>query len=854
MSAPASSNVLIRATSLQLAAQCSGVSLCQTRENGTVRAARDLALDFGRIVGVNGTVIQTDSVNASYGKSVVIAGTIGSSSLIDDFARQSLIDITEREGKWESYVQQVVTQLAPGIAQALVIAGSDKRGTIYGMYTSPRPWGSVPGIFINDETELIAWAKGKFEKSPLGLLLRLRASYLWPGMETTEIFYMDDPLNGVHHEPMARAYNEQLDFLDGSWDWSENRGNVTEFMRYGVQRAKNWEARADPESVPQVWTRYKKVGKYWQDGMDMAGDVTLMFTDDNCGNLLRVPLANETARSGGFGMNHHFGYIAAPRDYCWISEIQLVKTWEQMHIAYENQVQQVWIANVEDIKPFEVPMNHFLDMAYDMSKFTTPNSTADWLKRWSRREFGDGIEDTVAEVFNICGRLILRRHYETLTMEPFPYSALHYDETASVLQEWDDLVALAQAAYDELTSPMKEIYYELVLNTVVAGRNVYALYVHQQIGSLYQAQQRTSTNLIAAQARATFAADAANTQRYNALYGGKRVGIMSSPHIGYSTRDPPAKNIMPTMVYVQDAVNGSNISSGALGVAVPGSNLSAPGLAAELVLSPVNPYLPPAESRYLDVFAPHNGTFTYQVQHNASYISVTSSTGTLHAPGNLSDVRCEIDVDWDSAPTGLSWARLDVLLNSPNSTSSVAVWLPVNKTAVPDSFGGFVESNGVVTIEPAHYTSAEAADDISYIEISYYGRTSSGVKLWPVTAATQTAETGPKLIYDFYTFSSVSNATLIVYTGGTTNYEPLAPLRLAYALDGGEAVTKQVMANYAAGDSPVDWDTAVINGGWNVTFNIDVVGSGGHALGLWLLEPGVVSSMLGPPESRRVGE
>jgi hypothetical protein len=85
--------------------------------------------------------------------------------------------------------------------------------------------------------------------------------------------------------------------------------------------------------------------------MKVPETVTLLWTDDNAGNLLRTPLANETDREGGAGVYYHFDYVGAPRNYKWINTIQLVKTWEQMQLAYEKGAREIWIANIGDIKP-----------------------------------------------------------------------------------------------------------------------------------------------------------------------------------------------------------------------------------------------------------------------------------------------------------------------------------------------------------------------------------------------------------------------------------------------------------------------------------------------------------------------
>jgi hypothetical protein len=84
--------------------------------------------------------------------------------------------------------------------------------------------------------------------------------------------------------------------------------------------------------------------------MDVSDDVTLLWSDDNRGNIRRVPTEKERARRGGSGMYYHFDYVGSPRNYKWINTIQLQKTWEQMHLAYERGNQKIWIANVGDLK------------------------------------------------------------------------------------------------------------------------------------------------------------------------------------------------------------------------------------------------------------------------------------------------------------------------------------------------------------------------------------------------------------------------------------------------------------------------------------------------------------------------
>lgn len=267
---------------------------------GVKRVANDLALDFGRVLGVNGTVVVADwssTISQKWTKPIILVGTVGQSSLIDNLGSTKKFDTVSIANKWETFAYQVVQSPWEGSSSVFVIAGSDLRGTAYGVYdvsekigVSPwHYWADVPakkkqyiwansdaytegppsvryrGIFLNDESPgLTGWGRTKFTPSQYGspfvldfyklifeLILRMKGNYLWPAMWSS-MFYLDDTRNGPtateygifvgtsHHEPMARADKEQGRFLRGSWDWRSNKAGVQAFMQEGPTRAKNW--------------------------------------------------------------------------------------------------------------------------------------------------------------------------------------------------------------------------------------------------------------------------------------------------------------------------------------------------------------------------------------------------------------------------------------------------------------------------------------------------------------------------------------------------------------------------------------------------------------------------------------
>ncbi|PLB54690.1 hypothetical protein P170DRAFT_442744 [Aspergillus steynii IBT 23096] len=892
---------------------------------GVLRAAHDLTGDFGRVLSVNGTVEVFDpDAPESDGKAVILAGTVGQSTLIDKLVSDGTLDVSQINGTWESYIARVVQSPFPNVPWALAVAGSDRRGTIYGLYDISEQmgvspwywWADVPvktktgiwvspegtfqkspsvkyrGFFINDESPALSGWVGEnfgdtfnsaFYRRVFELCLRLKGNYLWPAM-WGKMFYVDDVQNGQlahdygvimgtsHYEPMARSEQEQKTYLDGEWNWRENRANIEAFFQQGIDRAKDWDTMwtmgmrgegdaasptltaadleelihaqqkllvdsfntSDPASIAQTWVLYKEVSDYYAAGMEVPDSVTLLWTDDNSGNLIRVPIANETSRVAGAGVYYHFDYVGSPRSYKWINTIQLVKTWEQMHLAYQKSARQIWIANVGDIKGLEVPLTHFMDMAYDMDRFTSPDATTDWLQHWAAGEFNQRIANRTADILNQYGILVARRKYELLSQTPFAFSTIYNDEAETNLAQWETLLARTQSVYNSLDQATRTPFFEMVLHPVLAGKTVVDLYTKAALNELYHQQGRTSTNRLAQQVRDLFAEDAAITERYHSVKEGKWRPIMNQAHVGYSSWNDPVDNtnVMPALRYIADSQGAQG-----LGVAVQGTAASYPDQETLRLLS-MDPYMPPTESRYIDIFARKNTTLSFSISSNTSSVTVSPSTGSLSSPGNGSDIRSIITVDWTSTEPGLSHTELKVQA-SDGSTATLV--LPVNHTVVPSTYTGFIESNGIISIEASHYTSASAQNGVSYIKLPYYGRTRSAIKPWPVTMGTQSPTTGPALRYALYTTTASSRARLIISLGASHNHDPTRWIKFAYSLDGATPVTIRPVSSAPPYKEGQAWQRAVVENGWTSVVELaGVVGTGAHELSLWLLEPGVV--------------
>src|SRR5436190_3373737 len=139
--------------------------------------------------------------------------------------------------------------------------------------------------------------------------------------------------------------------------------------------------------TPQLWALYKEVQDYYDQGMRVPDDVTLLLCDDNWGNIRKLPEVKDSLRAGGYGIYYHFDYVGGPRNYKWINTNALPRVWEQMNLAYQYGANKIWIVNVGDLKPLEFPTTFFLDYAWDPAQWNQ-NNLDDYTQQWAQEQFG----------------------------------------------------------------------------------------------------------------------------------------------------------------------------------------------------------------------------------------------------------------------------------------------------------------------------------------------------------------------------------------------------------------------------------------------------------------------------------
>jgi hypothetical protein len=904
-------------------------------------AARDLTADVERVTGrkpalkgaVGGLSVQA-----------VLVGTIGRSPVIDRLIKEGRLDVRGVQGEWESFVIAGVTDPLPGVRQGLVIAGSDRRGTAYGVYELSRRMGVSPwywwadvtpkrceaihvcpdrlrvgspavkyrGIFINDEMWGIRpWASGTFapdEALGLGpktyakvfeLLLRLRANYLWPAMHLHTRPFNSYPQNKVvaddyaivmgssHIEPMLRNNMAGAEWdQEGGKEWNyltngeaireywarrlkangryENvytlgmRGKDDEPMKGGNTMADKISLmeriftdqrellakHVNPEvtHVPQVFVPYTEVLGIYDKGLKVPADVMICWPDDDFGYIRRLPAAAEQTRSGGSGIYYHIQWLnGATTAYTWLNTTPPALIWEEMSKAFQYGAKSLWVLNVGDIKPGEIGIDFFLDMAWDPGRYG-PGNVRDFLVRWAVRDLDARFADQIAQIMEEYYRLGFTRRPEHLVQFrnklPLQYSwfshDLYNDEAMQRLDRYDDIARRAQAIYDQLPAERKDAFFELVLYPVQCSSLMNRKVIFADKNLRHGIEGRASTREEAAEARAAAARIIELTEHYNhgLLTAGDKWNYMMSWAPGPWGGQCHQFEMPPLSDY-------DGVGAPTLDVALEGGG--------EEVLADLSVYT--QGKRFVDLYNTGKGVIKWQATPSQPWVKLSLTSGSFST-----EQRLWVSIDWNRAPTGDDIkAAIDV--SSTNGSKRITV--PVFKPAEPsrDAVTGYVESHGHVSMEAEHFTRKQERGGASWQVIKGLGRSGDSVAVFPPTVASHTEPgdiqaSSPSMEYDMHLFHS-GEARLDIDCLPTKPVGPGRGVRLAISLDGAEP---RVLAG-SGGD--------VLANLRRLTTTVKIASPGKHTLSVWMVDPGVVidkivmdfdppkASYLGPPESYR---
>ena len=614
------------------------------------------------------------------------------------------------------------------------------------------------------------------------LLLRLKANYFWPAMWATA-FNEDDPENpaladryGIvmgtsHHEPMMRAHKEYTKRREevGAWDYATNKKNLDKFFRDGLERNKRFDNLItigmrgdgdvamgkgddeenmkvlrdvvagqrqiikevygkDPSEVPQLWAIFTEVQRYYDKGFTVPDDVLLLFCDNNWGYIRRCGPLKEKNRKDGMGLYYHIDMNGGPCNDRWINTSPIPKLREQFNLAYQTGIDDLWIVNVGDLKPKELPIDFIMRYAWDPNSISA-NQVDEYTLEWAAQNFGDKLAEDVADIVTKYPKYNLWRKAEVQT--PNIFSVVNHKESDNVERLWKDLEEKAGAVKARVPEEARDAYFLLVYYPAVASSGIARIYLATGKNHLYAQQGRLLANDYARMAEALYERDQRLTRYYNdTLSNGKWKNMMSDIHIGYTIWSMPEKAILPEqrMVTPQD--------SPAMGVSVEGSEVTEREGTLEL---PVFDSLLD-QSYYVDIFNRGKGGFDYAVTASEPWVKISQAKGTV-----TEESRIMVSVDWEALPKGTHEAQLTI----KSGKASVPVALRAVKEQEPETdepyFGNL--SGSEFSIPAYLYNKNVPGKDATWIVLPDLGRAEACVGISPVTAASASPADAPRLEY-----------------------------------------------------------------------------------------------------------
>lgn len=870
----------------------------------------------------------------------IIAGTIGSSPVIDKMIEAGELDVSAIQGKRESYAIRLLEDTK------LVIVGTETVSTLHGMYhisekigVSPWVyWGDVTpnkkgeiclgddiifsskepsvkyrGFFMNDEwPSLGAFAYNtfgdfnvKFYDKVFDLLLRLKGNYFWPAMWSASLSLdgsKEDPLANVrlatdlgitignsHHEPLMRS-SEEWDKVKTDtnnvgygkdWNYYTNGEGLYRYWEDGVERNKNFKhmitigMRGErdttmlPEdstiqenvellrqiikdqleiikakgcdNLPKMLALYKEVEEYYYGGDGVQGlkdwegleDTILLLSDDNFANVRTLPTKENRDRKAGWGLYYHFDYHGSPVSYEWVNSTTLPKVWEQLTMAYEYGIRDLWIVNVGDLRPQELPLSYYMALAYDYESMgiNHPNETDIFVKKWVEQQFGGMIEDedVIQEIVAIL-KAYTRMHGNRRPEVTYPntYHVTHYGESSKMIHLCHRIKRMADDVDGKLPEEAKASYYGLVYYPAVAGANVQLMNLYAAKNQFYAANHVAAAEAYAKKVADCIAYDEELTKYYNEeMADGKWKGMMSSAHIGFTHWNDEDWQYPQTV-----DVQVSNVDTLRV-LAANGDSFVSEGTISLPEFTNVG-----------------NEVYTLQVANGADRsmeVTVTADTEAVLVERTDSSIdslqNYRISIDWSKVERDMTST-----ITVTGAGSEVAVLV---KAVVVDESSlealTFVERDGITAIEAEHFAESTAKDGYQWKCLKEYGKTLSSMKIYPMDRNFDELGEAPSLTYRVL-IREGGDYVLRVITAPTNNLEDGRNMRYGVSVDDGgvQAVKTILDEHYNIGSGhwhDRDWGEGVLNnchyGECSVTLE-----PGLHNITIYGVEAGVVLQKL----------
>ena len=667
-----------------------------------------------------------------------------------------------------------------------------------------------------------------------------------------------------HHEPCLRAGEEFKHSIQAGgrygtdWNFVRNRDGITRFWADGLKRSGKYEhlitigMRGEADSAmlgedsglranidylkdvittqeeliqqyagpkskdqPRLLALYKEVEPFFYGNENVEGlkdwdglrNTVCMLCEDNHGFMRSLPTPEMTealkARNCGWGMYYHVDYHGGPVSYEWMPSTPFAKLWEQMCLAYDYGIRDVWILNTGDLKGNEVSLHQFLDLAYDYDKWGS--HLADNWRRWVAffvQETFPGMdaetrlmtEENLIDLYDMNGK----RRPEALNAGVYHpcHEKIPFDNAVEGLEE-----SAFTVLHRVKGTPAEDACFSMVYLPTLSSVNLLDMHLCAGRNAHYAAQGRVVANEYADHVDACMQKDADLCAEYAAFRGGKWSGMEKEAHIGFTSwNEFGCANPLRTYVYPwkEPRLSASRADDARIYGKVYGTPMTI--VVDDFCDAGIDKVM-------LEIANAGQGVLTWRIEGDADWLTVDARSG------KLSD-RPEHDLDYVALRCDLSKLTEDVQhctlsIIADDATVNVAVSArkhPAN--AQP----AYMPVKKVVTIDAHHFCGKHDVDGAAFRVLPGYGRSGNAVKVYPTTAAFAPDADAPSVTYRFFAEKAGAH-TCELWLTPTSPVQPGVPMRCTLTgPDGEKQIVTCVPADYRAGEnSDPRWCAAMVN-------------------------------------------
>lgn len=494
----------------------------------------------------------------------------------------------------------------------------------------------------------------------------------------------------------------------------------------------------------------------------------LVFCDNNWGYIRRTGPEKEKNRKGGMGLYYHIDMNGGPWNDRWINTTTIPKLREEFNMAYKTGLDDLWIINVGDLKPKELPIDFIFKYAWNPDRIPEGKEW-DYTVNWAKNIFGEEYAQEVAYLFSEYSKYNLMRKPEIQATTVFSY--VNHHEAERIYSQWQKLVDKAENLKKEIPHELQDAFFELVYYPVVASAGVAQIYLDAGWNSLYAKQGRVSANDFAEHAQKLFDRDKELSHYYNSnLANGKWENMMSDKHIGYTKWSMPENNTLPLMEKV------TPLAKPAIGVAVEGDERSWNGKEKTVATLPTFDSFSKS-GYYIDVFNCGSGSFKFKAKADKKWIKLSQTAGVVDK-----DVRLTVNIDWTKLTDGVSEGEVKLVQGSveiPVKVKAVKAALPVTDKPF------YGRLTGEYSIPANGFNANIPGKNARWTFLPDLGRSEGCMGAKPVTAPVALPKDAAVLEYNVY-LANEDSTKICLGILPTQDVNPERGLRIAVALDDDE--------------------------------------------------------------------